>query len=543
MIQSSKTNNKIQKNDLIAKAFEDVPEAGSKLVRWYDIPYRIAEWPLRGWRKKVFPRAFQDFSLTLVNILFQFNVYDREKARDKKDRHYNLHVPKGEHIRVPSLFVVELYTANEVRDLEKSIRKNGWDKNRHAQHKKDTNLDRLSKARAEQGLSWWRLADIKERNGKWFIPDAKIGRLPSGFDVVSLRAVQIGSGLTALVARFGLKDEYKDYVDRVWHREHEPKIKFISGKLRVLNRLASAYENTQQSREQLHDQARNWISEFCPGYFSNHDEQHVTLDILLTDKFDPTNRSKKFPERNVQNAFRAVGINAYETRRITSAQLPGLLLQQADWLAEPNINTRRTWGLIGKKAKIARLTSNFKYYSDADSGVSQMTEDDIGYTLILLAAKELLSSIEMQFSTLRDQAQDNHSKFKVRGLNKLRSIIMDSSFTLVSIKQDIENYLAKESWHERANFVVTVAPPYKSRLSDVYPESENFHQLLIKDMKRKYSNLSNLDKDIRDILSTVADLGSSANNIILGRWAFVVATLSLLAAIAALASIHLPKSL
>lgn len=537
MAQAKKRTNK---NDPITKAFNAVPDAGSKLTRWYDIPYKIAWWPLRGWRKKVFPQVIQDAALKLVNILLQFNVYDREKAWDKKDRHNNLHVPKDEHVSVPSLFVVELFTANEARDLEKSIRKNGWDKNRYAQHKKDTNLDRLSKARTEQGLSWWRFADVRSRNSKWFVPDAKIGRLPDGFDMVSLRAVQIGSGLTAIVARFSLKDEYKSHLNEVWHSKHEPKIKFVSGKPRVLNRLASAYESTQQSREQLHDQARNWISEFCPGYFSRHNEQHVTLDILLTDKFDPTNRSKKFPEHDIEDAFRALGIDMHETRRTTSAQLPGLLLQQAYRLAEPNINTRRTWGLIGKKSKIARLTDNFKYYGDADSGVSHMAEDGMGYTLILLATRELLSSIEKQFSTLRDQAQDSHSKFKVMNLNKLKSIIMDSSFTLVSIKQDIDTYLAKESWHDRANLVVTIAPPYKEKLLDVYPESESFHQLLIKDMKRKYSSLSKLDKDIRDILSTVADLGSSATNITLGRWAFAVATLSLLTAIAALAvSIYL----
>lgn len=530
------------KNDSIAKAFKAVPEAGSKWNRWYDIPYKIAWWPLKGWRKKVFPRYMKDASLKLVNVLMQFNEYDRQKVWDKKDRHNNIHIPNDEHVSMPALFVIELYTANEARDLEKYIKKNGWDKQRHALHKKDTNIERLTRARTEQGLSWWRLADIRDKNSKRLTPDAQVGRLPNEFNMVNLRAVQIGSGLTALVARFSIKDEYRTFLNDVWHSEHKPKIKFVSGKPRVLNRLFSAYETTQQSREMIHDKARNWISEFCPGYFSKHNEQHVSLDILITNKYDPTNQSKKFPEHEIQDAFRALGIDTRDTRRITSPELPGQLLQQPDRMSDPNINVRRMWGLLSKRDKLARLTDNFKYYPDADSGVASIAEDSMGYTLILLATKELLSSVEKQFSILRDQAQDSHSKFKVKSLNGLKNIIMDTSFTLVSIKQDIESYLAKESWHERANLVVTIAPPFKDRLSDVYPVSESFHQLLIKDMRNKYASLSELDKDIRDILSTVANLGSSASNIILGRWAFAVSTLSLIAAIAALVvSIHFGK--
>ena len=523
-----------KKNDPITKAFKAVPEAGSMWSRWYDIPYKIAWWPIKGWRKKVFPKAFRDASLRLVNILLQFNEYDRQKAWDKKDGHNNIHIPKGESVSMPSIFVIELFTANEANNLEKSIKKNGWGKYRTALHKKDTNIDRLAQARTEQGASWWKLADVLKKNSKWYIPDAKIGRLPEEFESVHLRAVQIGSGLTAVVARFDLSDDYRKHIDNIWRSQHEPRIQYVAGRFKVLNRLFSAYETTQKSREQLHDQARNWITEFCPGFFSTHNEQHVSLDIILTEKFDPTSRSKKFPERDTADAYRALGVDMSDSRRITSPRLPGLLLQQVDRLAIPNINTRRTWGLIGKTSKLAKLTDNFKYYGDANSGVAHMAEDSLGYTLTLLATQEMLSTIEKQFSSLRDQANQNHKKFKVKSLRKLNNMIMDSSFTLISIKQDIATYLSEERWYDRANLTITVSPPFKDRLSDIYPESESFHKLVIKQLNDRHERLMQLDKDIRDILSTVANLGSSASSIVLGRWALVVSALSLLAAIAAL---------
>lgn len=541
MAQAKKRTNR---QDPITKAFKAVPEAGSKWNRWYDIPYKIAWWPLRGWRREVFPKALRDVSLRLVNILLQFNEYDRQKAWGKKDRHNNIHIPKGESVSIPSIFVIELFTANEAKNLENSIKKNGWGKHKTALHKKDTNIDRLAQARTEQGASWWRLANVMKKDSKWYIPDAKTGSLPEEFESVQLRAVQVGSGLTAVAARFSLSDDSKKHIDNIWRGQHEPKIQYIAGRARVLNRLFSAYETTQKSREYLHDQARNWMTEFCPGFFSAHNEQNVSLDIILTEQFDPTSRSKKFPNRDIADAYRALGIDMSDTRRITSSHLPGLLLQQADRLAIPNINTRRTWGLIGKKSKLARLTDNFRYYGDADSGVSHMAEDALGYTLILLATQEMLSTIEKQFSSLRDQAKQNHNKFKVRSLRKLSSMIMDASFTLTSIKQDIDMYLTEERWFDSANLTVTIAPQFKDRLSDIYPESESFHKLVIKRLNDKHERLTILDKDIRDILSTVANLGSSASSIVLGRWAFVVSTLSLLAAIAALGvSFYLKGSL
>ncbi len=530
------------KNDVIAKAFDDVPEVGARWNRWYDIPYKIAWWQMRGWRKKVFPRTFRDASIKLVNILLQFNEYDRQKAWDKKDKHNNINIPKDESVSIPSIFIVELFTANEAKILEKSIRKNGWDKYKRALHKKDTNLDRLAKARTEQGASWWRLADVRKKDSKWFMPDAKVGRLPEGFESASLRAVQIGSGLTAVVARFSLSNSYNKHVDDVWRSQHEPKIQYISGSFRVLNRLFSAYETTQKTREQLHNQARDWMSEFCPGFFSMHKEQHVSLDIILTEQLDPTSRSKKFSEHEAADAYRALGVDISSFRRITSKHLPGLLLQQADRLSEPNINTRRTWSLIGKRSKLATLTDNFKYYSDEESGVSNMSEDSMGYTLTLLGVQEMLASIEKRFSSLRDQANQNHKKFKVRNLRKLNRIIMDSSFTLTSIKQDITTYLYEERWYDGAELIVTISPPFKDRLKDTYKESESFHKLVIKQLNDRHNRLLALDKDIRDILSTVANLGSSASSIVLGRWALGVSALSLLAAVAALVvSMHLHK--
>ncbi len=372
------------------------------------------------------------------------------------------------------------------------------------------------------------------KDSKWHIPDANLGRLPEEFEVVSLKAIQIGSGLTAVVARFSLSDNSKGYIDDIWYSQHEPSIHYASGRFRVSNRLLSAYKTTQKSREHLHDQARNWMSEFCPGFFSMHHEQHVSLDIILTEQFDPTSRSKKFPERDVSDAYRALGVDIVDLRRITSSHLPGLILQQANESSIPNINTRRTWGLIGKRSKLTKLTDNFKHYSDADSGISYMAEETMGYTLVLLAVQEMLSSIEKQFSNLRDQASQNHKKLRVKNLHKLNSIIMDSSFTLTSIKQDIVLYLAKERWYDGAALSVTVSPHYKDKLSAAYPESENFHKLIVEKLNDKYERLMALDKDIRDILSTVANLGSSASSIVLARWAIGVSALSVLAAIAAL---------
>jgi ribosomal protein L3 len=86
--------------------------------------------------------------------------------------------------------------------------------------------------------------------------DAKIEQLPESFTAVELMAVQIGAGLTGVVARFNVASAASSSLDEVWHSDHEPRLKRERGRIQLrrhgpgrrLCQLARAAHRTRNRR-------------------------------------------------------------------------------------------------------------------------------------------------------------------------------------------------------------------------------------------------------------------------------------------------------
>lgn len=519
------------KSTHIEDAFKNVPEIGTIYTRWYDIPYKILRWIVRGGKQSRIPKFIKPHIYTWMNILHQYNSHDRHIAWNKDDETDNLHPSTDEHFNMPSIFVVELFTPNEIANLEKAIKHNKWNGRVYAYKK--SNSEMLKQSRAKNGMSWWQLADIVNGAQNFYIHDAQTEKLPVEFNWIHLKAIQIGSGLTAVVARFTLSPEYVTDLDQIIHKEHEPILdKSRKGRPYPMNRLFSAYKNIQTRRNDLHELAREWMAKNCQGYFAMHKEKQVSLDVLITEKFNPTSTSKKPPDSSLHDVLRGLGIDAFDTYRITSPQMPNVILSQADSLAEPHIYTSRTWGVMGNVHLLKKSTNNFQYYGgDPLWGMTAILDDRIGHILPLLAISELLASLEAQNSKLRDSAKLQYGKFTVKGINNLNRIVLDASLTLASIKRDIESLQKYKWWFNETKFIVKVSPHLKDKISR---KPFDLVEDLLKRQSASIQRLDQIDKDYRDILTTVSSLGSTANNIKLGRWALFVSIVSLIVAMVTL---------
>jgi hypothetical protein len=467
----------------------------------------------------------------------QFNELDRIKVWDKDDSLRNLDVPEDEHITIPSIMMIELFTPNQAESLTKSIKKNGWDKKSRVFA--ETNTERIAEARTKNGLSWWVLANVVSKNFTSTVPDMTRSDLPEGIQWINMRAVQIGTGLTAVTARFIFDEDYAKHVDRVWHSNHEPRMEYIAGRPRPLDRQFAGFKDTQTSRNELHKKARKWMTDHLPGYFAFHKEEQLSLDVILTERYDPTSKSVKPLDRNLDDAYRALGIDTHDFNTIIATQLPDMLLAQAGERSNRNINRNRTWGLIGNREKLRKSTDNFKYYGgDPEWAMSSIVGDRLGTTLILLAVSELLSIIEMQYARLRDQASRQHSRFKLKSIDRLGSIVLDSSLTLASIKHEVTNFKESGWWFKQdATFKIAVAPFFKDKTKSEKPRL--FLDDILKHQDKTLERLTAIDRDYKDILVTVSSLKSTSNSTKISRNAFWVTLSSLLIAIIALAIAYL----
>lgn len=192
-------------------------------------------------------------------------------------------------------------------------------------------------------------------------------------------------------------------------------------------------------------------------------------------------------------------------------------------------------GLVTNRGKIKQSTESFKSFGgDANYAVSHIAEEYVGPTLVLLAVSELLLVLEAQYAKLRDGAQLQHRKFSVRSVNRLSSIVLDSSLTLASIRQDVTNLRRHKRWLEGANFTMTVAPFYASKLDNKRKKPIDFFDDVMDRNDETFKRLSKLDGDYRAILTTISQLGATGTDIKTGRRALAVSALSLLVAIIAL---------
>ncbi len=457
------------------------------------------------------------------------------KHQDKRDRFYNLHVPDDEHVTIPAILTVELFTPNDIPGLKKLIKKNGWDKQTRTVD--EPNSKRLAQARSRDSSSWWMFATLVDKNSGIFTGDSKQEKLPEGISSIRLKAVQVGSGLIALVACFSLTEESAHHVDKVWHSDtYEPFMEYVSGRFRPHSRREAAYKATLMARKNKNDEARKWMSERCPGYFASHKEALITLDVMLTDKYDPTSRSKKVPDIDMRDALNALGIDITGFYRITAPEMPAIALLQANRMSKQYLDSSRTWSLISRRSKLKQATENFKHQGgDENWGTTHIAYERLGDTLIILAVSELLTILEKQYSTLRDTAQLHHEKFKIRNLNRLNKILLDSSLTLASIRRDVKILQGNRSWFEGASFTMKISPFFRDKMGKNDNGPIKFHEDILAQQEKTFERLSQIDKDYRDILSTVSSVGATASTIRLSRWAFGVALASLLAAAVAIA--------
>ena len=207
----------------LREAYRLVPEIGEGR-RWYDFPYKVLNRILCSRVGRKLPRGARVGLTYVLNFLHPFNEYHRFLAWDPRDRSHNVTAPVGETLEVPGIWVVEIFPPSEFDSLVRSLDRNSWDAKRVRYGLGERNRSYLDRMRSGGHGGWWKLGQVVSGGGRFIYPDAKVGRLPKGFDAVELTATHIGDGLTAVVAFFRASESGAAALNDEWHREHEPQL-------------------------------------------------------------------------------------------------------------------------------------------------------------------------------------------------------------------------------------------------------------------------------------------------------------------------------
>lgn len=515
----------------ISAAYDQVPSIGDRWMRWYDIPYKVL-WSLQTkWRRKIIPKPVLRAFHRLSTALRQFNELERDRIWDLNDRMRNFRVPPDEHVTMPGVWVVELFPPSAFARLEQAIRRNGWDRNRWMSGGQDTNVNMLLKSRSRAGWKWWQMVFIQDIKGTYLAPDSVRTKLPPEFSCIELKATQIGSGLTAVVAHVQLSQLGAMKLNETWHQPHEPKLIRRDGRLQALDRMWAGWHVTQTAREQLHQLARTWMKDNCCGSFAEFNSPQTLVDMLILDQHDPTEVREQH-DRDLFDVFRALGITETDVYYYTSAEIPKMQLVRTSPLMARGMSTDRTWAIWGRRQAVRDSATHMTGYSDnPNQAIAHRYSDAIESCLLTLAVSDLLETIEDRYALIRDRARAQHGHFKAKVIKDLREQLLTLSIDVATIRRDLErSWKSRPRFEHETEFTLEYSPRVRAD-SDKY-EPIHMNTELRNRQKESFEELTAADRDYRDILSTVASLGASADSSKTGRRALVVALVSLVVAVA-----------
>jgi hypothetical protein len=477
--------------------------------RWYDRPYRAITALRRSHLGRSLPTSTQNALHTVSNYLFQTHSVQFLEAR-KSRRWSRIDLPEGEHITLPAVWIVEFYTASEVGDLYKAMKRLGWNGPRFV-GTGPRGMDAVSESRAGRGSTWWRIAELKAEGVSGYSGvDRQRARLPKGVVYADLHGVSIGRGITAVVTQFELDGTDSTHLDTILHVDHK------AGLIRRPDQMVVAqdpnavlYFKLQSARAEVHERMRRWVSQTIPGKFSSSGWPHTAFDVVFFDSADPFGTDGQ--NLRLNDSLRAVGITDYDFQYISSKQLEGLLLEPPQSRSRSSDVHDNVWTFWGNINAYPALTEGTGHPPEARMA-AYFTGDRTTDLMARTGLSDLLERMRADASKAHDTARSLHTKGSAKTLKALREQLLTTSLDLATIKEDVKLYNGLR-WHDKEPpFTIDSAPWIRQRDQESGFQSDeprSFSKYHRRKQKRLAEELASFDADYRSVLSTVSSLNSS----------------------------------
>lgn len=519
----SKRANKYLLSENSAHEPEQVPFIGED-KRWYDILYKLLNWILSSAIGRKMPQQLRRAIGRGLDFLIAFNALDRERAAPLDDPMHNLVVPSGESIIQGGIWVVELFPPSHYPNLIASLRKNGWDRD-HSFHGADnSNVELITRSRRSGGSSWARIGAVAQPKLNYPIFGAKKEILPMEFEHIEVTATQMGKGLTAVAAFIRLSEAGESTLHKSLSKSYEPKLLWRGrNRPHVFNRKGAASLAIQNERLRLHELARTWLASSCPGFFSSKKAGQPVLDFSAFEIYD---RLSDQEGNSFHDSMRALAMSDSDLFNYVSPQVEGGTFVQTRGDIDENNRLENSWGLIGNLDRMRQSLNRVGYGEQPYSvrTLAHIVNEPVRRFLLHIAVMECVRTMEEEYSALRDLARVEHKKSGPRQLEKLRNRLLGTSLDLPIMDRD-SAVIWGASWRRWDGIEITTEPrPHAINP----PERFDVIEQLRMDREERFQNLLEEDATYRDVLSTAASLGASANDTKLGRAALGVAFVSLL---------------
>jgi len=316
-------------------------------------------------------------------------------------------------------------------------------------------------------------------------------------------------------------------MDATLRGEHQPTLRWIRGRPLVDSSRFMSVLNTQAERQRLHDLGRRWMARVCPGYFAQRDDGAPVIDLAVFDRADPT----KDLEPDMSDVLHALGMDE-GGYRLTSPQLPSLVLNQARALRRPYPGLRNCWGLVARHPDLRQACAarGHGWTPDDATGMAQIMDDAVRNLALYLGVYGYAQQQIAAYAEARDRARERYRRSSPRRLQRLSNELLSLSLDMSVTARDARLPWT-DDWRQRDRIDVHGDPPESWQDP---PPRWNFVDDLGAVTTASLDELIEEDRTYRDVLATAASINASAADARLGRRAIVAALASLAVAVVTL---------
>lgn len=433
----------------------------------------------------------------------------------------NIEIPDEESVTLGGLWVAEIFTPSSINSLSDAFQKNNWNYSKWRPSHDKSHTDRLKDARSKDGSSWWKVTEIADNSMANHAFFDSVEDLPEPFRSVYVQALQIGSSITIVIAYFSFNEDGSQIINGVWKQNHEPKlITKAKGLKHSCSRRELDLRNTQIARLNIHNSARTWLGEKCPGFFERNGRKQPVVDAMMFQKYDP--RTDQAPGDD-HDSLRALGIGDLLQFGFVTPSIPELIFVPCDnWFNETT--SHDCWCVVGKLSAVVESHSEkLEMYGEKSAGtVARLVNGEVLELLLMQCIKSYAQQMISNYTEKRDLIQKSQIKFTTKAIKEFKSKLMPNSLDIAEVHRDA----LKMQYDLVLRYFKNPLPNYPIELQE-YNYIEDSADLLKKDFDLLYS----IEKSYRETLSTMVSLAADERSIILSRRALFVSAASLILAV------------
>lgn len=430
---------------------------------------------------------------------------------------------------MPVIWLAEVFTPTTVpsliagvRDLTSRQRGIRWGAD-------DDPVEWITSTRRRGGGAWRSLPPVRPR-GSQFPVDEIVDQVPAGIAYVQLSLHALTSTVTVLTAQLGLEDDRAHGLEGILNREFATRVEMLPDHghaiLRVEEQKVAALEEWRAS---LRQEAADWLAERFPGSFHRlASGQLPTIEFLVTGQYRPWEPDTGAGTPGWARMLDLGGWHGYWQ----CATIPSLRLRE-----------RRDSGLRpGQRHCLVLAGREQEFVADSaggPGGIHILSEAiyRLGLTvtepLVRWSLTELIRELEEQLAGLQDVADQASRSRTPRALADTQRQLVQTGIDSRIVVNDIVRYAQDPWWkHGVLDFTEVVPPGLEGQLKPTSSLVEFLRQGQITDGRR----VTQLETDMREILSTSAELTSASENLRLQRrvvWLTVIAVIVAIVAAAA----------